>query len=193
MAQFLPLPENGFTEELLSFAPRFYRDIKEYVEIQKVLATVVDKLYLAFEEAAADSNVVTCSENVIAFFENVIGIDYSEERTLEERRRLVLVYINIFGKLSATKIKNAISYYTGAEVDVRFTKKDEKGNHILEIECYRGTINRMFLDDIALLLKKVVPAHLLLQFSVSIKPCKDLYCGVLPQIKEDITVYGKEV
>lgn len=182
----------GTTNELLSYYPTFYSSIYEFVKIQKAAALILDKLIDAFQVCADDSNILTASESIIAFYEKIIGIKYSYMRTLEERRRLVLVYYNIFGKVSASKIINAIKYYTGADVEVRFTNQDEKGNYILEIECVRGNISSVFLEDVALLCKKIIPAHLLMAFSVTILPKGDLYAAALPQICANITVCTKE-
>lgn len=163
MAQSLmPRPLKGFIEELLSFAPEFYRHILEYEEIQKTLAVYIEKLYDSFDEAAAESNIITASEKVIEWFEKTIGLKYAGRRELEDRRRLVLLYYNCIGHISATKIKQLVSYYTGAKyVDVSFNARDEKGNYILEIGCDRTSIrDDVFLEDIDLLFRKIIPAHL---------------------------------
>lgn len=189
----IPKYFKGTKEELLSFYPRFYREIKEISAINEAMATEIDKIIDCGQKVLNDSNITTADESIIKFYEDIIGIGYSSLRTLEERRRLVLAYYNIFGKVSASKIKNAIMYYTGAEVEIRFTNKDKKGNYILEIECVRGTISSLFLDDIALLCKKILPAHLFLNFSITILPKGNVYVGSLPQIHNSITVYSKEV
>lgn len=188
----IPKYVDGTKEELLSFYPHFYRNVKELVAINETMALQLDKIMDCGQKVLDDSNITTADESIIKFFEDIIGIGYSSLRTLEERRRLVLAYYNIFGKVSASKIKNAIMYYTGAEVEIRFTKKDEKGNYILEIECVRGTISRLFLDDIALLCKKIIPAHLFLNFSVTILPKGSIYAGALPQVCTNITISSKE-
>ena len=188
----IPKYFKGTKEELLSFYPHFYRDIKEISAINEATATELDKIIDCGQKVLDDSNITTADESIIKFYEDIIGIGYSSLRTLEERRRLVLAYYNIFGKVSASKIKNAIMYYTGAEVEIRFTNKDEKGNYLLEIECVRGTISSLFLDDIALLCKKILPAHLFLNFSITILPKGNVYVGALPQICTNITISSKE-
>lgn len=157
----IPKYFDGTKEELLSFYPHFYRNVKEIVAINESMATELDKIMDYGQMVLNDSNLTTASESVIEFFEKLIGIKRSSLRTLEERRRLVLVYYNIFGKVSASKLKNAISYYTQEDVAVSFNTKDEDGNYILEINCERGDMNALFLEDIELLLKKIIPAHLL--------------------------------
>lgn len=162
----IPTYDKGTKEELLRYYPTFYRNVLEFVAVQGAAAIVLNKLCDIFQKCADDSNITTASEEIIAFYEKIIGIKYSSLRTLEERRRLVLAYYNIFGKVSATKIKKAISYYTGEEVDITFTTKDEKGNYILEINCARGNMNSLYLEDIDLLCKKIIPAHLLYKIAM---------------------------
>lgn len=182
----------GTANELLSYYPTFYSSVYEFIEIQKAAALILDRLIDAFQVCTDDSNIITASEKIISYYEKIIGIGYSSLRTIEERRRLVLAYYNIFGKVSATKIKNAIKFYTGADVEIRFTKKDEQGNYILEIDCVRGEISSLFLDDIALLCKKIIPAHLFFSFIVTIVPQSNVYVGALPQINSNITIKSKE-
>ncbi|MDO4301632.1 MAG: DUF2313 domain-containing protein [Clostridia bacterium] len=191
----IPTYVEGTKEELLRYYPTFYRNVLEFVAVQEAAVMMLERLFAVFQKCADDSNIITASEQIIAYYEKIIGIKYSGLRTLEERRRLVLVYYNMFGKVSATKIKNAISYYTGTIVDVSFTTKDERGNYILEISCARGDMNSLFLEDIKLLCEKIIPAHLLYRvamlykFSVAIaakrishnKYYYDL-CGTKPDI-----------
>mgnify|MGYP005758286383 CR=1 FL=1 len=189
------LPENKETtsEKLIKMYPEFLRGIKEFKVIQEVAADILEEAADNVKIIINDSNLTTASESVIEFFENLIGIKRSSLRTLEERRRLVLVYYNIFGKVSATKLKNAIGYYTQEDVAVSFNTKDEDGNYILEINCERGDMNPLFLEDIWLLLKKIIPAHLLYKvgmkysFAVVIGKRKQSYnyeyelCGTKPE------------
>ena len=102
----------GTASELLSYYPTFYAGIYEFVEVQKAAALALDKVIDAIQVSTDDSNILTASEKIIAYYEKIIGISYSRLRTVDERRRLVLAYYNIFGKVSATKIKNAIKFYT---------------------------------------------------------------------------------
>lgn len=188
----IPKYIDGTKEELLSFYPHFYRNVKEMVAVNESMAAEIDKITDCGQKVLDDSNITTACESIIKFYEDIIGIGYSSLRTLEERRRLVLAYYNIFGKVSASKIKNAIMYYTGAEVEIKFINKDSKGNYLLEIECVRGTISSLFLDDIALLCKKIIPAHLFLNFSITILPKGNIYTGALPQICTNIAISSKE-
>lgn len=190
------LPENKekTATKLIKMYPEFLRNIRELTAIQEASADVLEEAADKVKIIINDGNLTTASESVIEFFENLIGIKRSSLRTLEERRRLVLVYYNIFGKVSATKLKNAISYYTMEDVAINFNTKDEEGNYILEINCERGDMNALFLEDIELLLKKIIPAHLLYRvgmkysFAVVIGKKKVSYnydyelCGTKPDI-----------
>lgn len=189
----IPKYIDGTKEELLSFYPHFYRNVKEMVAVNESMAAEIDKITDCGQKVLDDSNITTACESIIKFYEDIIGIGYSSLRTLEERRRLVLVYYNIFGKVSATKLKNAIGYYTQEDVAVSFNNKDEGGNYILEINCERGDMNPLFLEDIWLLLKKIIPAHLLYKvgmkysFAVVVGRKKQSYnyeyelCGTKPE------------
>lgn len=191
----ITLPENKekTKEKLIKMYPEFLRGIKEFAVIQEAVSDAFEGTAEAAKIIINDSNLTTASESVIEFFENLIGIKRSSLRTLEERRRLVLVYYNIFGKVSASKLKNAIGYYTQEDVAINFNNKDDAGNYILEINCVRGDMNPLFLEDIWLLLKKIIPAHLLYKvgmkysFAVVVGKKKQSYkyeyelCGTKPE------------
>lgn len=175
----IPRHSKGTKEELLNYYPTFYRSIIEFVAIQEAAAMILDKLFDAFQQCADDSNLITARENIIAFYENIIGIKYASLRTLEERRRFVLVYCNMFGKVSATKIKNALRFYTGSDIDVKFNNKDSDGNYILEIIVKKGNNSEIIdLENINALLKKIIPAHLQYKSIINYNESKSLYTAV---------------
>lgn len=174
----IAIPKNpkGTLTELMQMLPIFYSEVLEMVEIQRLSAEQINKLIDVAQELFIDSNIITASEKIIAFYEKIIGIKYSSQRTLEERRRLVLVYYNIFGKISASKIKRALKFYIESDINIDFSKKDKYGNYILEITCDRGYENIDF-ESVGILLQKIIPAHLNPSIIIEIASKENIYAG----------------
>ena len=93
-----------------------------------------------------DSNITTAREAIISFYESIINVREAN-RSVEERRNLILLLFNMMGKLSASKIINVIKIYTGQDVEILFNRKDEKNNYILEILTQKDNIDSAFLSD----------------------------------------------
>lgn len=157
---------NNF-EELITYYPRFYRDVFEMVEILKAHGRVADGIEDNIEQTYLNCFIDYADEATIAQLEKFLNIGLNKSRTLEERRRLVKSYFVGFGKVSASMLAEMIQSYTGAEVDIRFEPFDEDGNNMLYINFQRGNEPTLYMSDINLLLSKKIPAHIAYQAAVT--------------------------
>lgn len=157
---------NNF-EELITYYPRFYRDVFEMVEILKAHGRVADGIETNIEQTYLNCFIDYADEATIAQLEKFLNIGLNKSRTLEERRRLVKSYFVGFGKVSASMISEMIQSYTGAQVDIRFEPFDEAGNNMLYINFKRGDEPTLYMSDINLLLSKKIPAHIAYQAAVT--------------------------
>lgn len=117
--------ENNF-EELITYYPRFYRDVFEMVEILKAHGGIADELEANIEQTYLNSFIDYADEDTIEQLEKFLNIGLNKSRTLEERRRLVKSYFVGFGKVSASMLAEMIKSYTGASVDIKFEPFDEE-------------------------------------------------------------------
>lgn len=153
-------------EELITYYPRFYRDVFEMVEILKANGRISDKLEEDIEQAYLNCFIEYADEETITKLEKFLMIGLNKSRTLEERRRLVKSYFVGFGKVSAAMLEEMITSYTNAPVRSRFEPFDEEGNNRLYIEFERGKEPTLYMSDIMLLLSKKLPAHIDYQAAV---------------------------
>ncbi|MEE0100833.1 MAG: putative phage tail protein [Acutalibacteraceae bacterium] len=158
--------ENNF-EELITYYPRFYRDVFEMVEILKAHGGIADEMEANIEQTYLNCFIDYADEDTIEQLEKFLNIGLNKSRTLEERRRLVKSYFVGFGKVSASMIAEMIQSYTGAQVDIRFEPFDEAGNNMLYINFQRGNEPTLYMGDINLLLSKKIPAHIQYQAAVT--------------------------
>lgn len=158
--------ENNF-EELITYYPRFYRDVFEMVEILKAHGGIADELEANIEQTYLNSFIDYADEETIEQLEKFLNIGLNKSHTLEERRRLVKSYFVGFGKVSSSMLAEMIQSYTGARVDIKFEPFDEEGNNMLYIHFQRGDEPTLYMGDINLLLSKKIPAHIQYQAAVT--------------------------
>lgn len=154
-------------EELITYYPRFYREVYEMVEILKAEGRIADTLEDNIEQTYLNCFIDYADEETITKLENFLKIGLNKSRSLEERRRLVKSYFVGFGKVSASMLAEMITSYTGADVEARFEPEDEEGNNVLYINFQRGSEPTLYMSDINLLLSKKIPAHIKWQAAVT--------------------------
>lgn len=147
-------------EELITYYPRFYRDVFEMVEILKAHGRIADGIEGNIEQAYLNGFIDYADEATIAKLEKFLEIGLNRNHTLEERRRLVKSYFVGFGKVSASVICQMISAYTNAPVTCRFEPFDEEGNNLLYIDFQRNDGETIYMSDILMLLARKLPAHI---------------------------------
>ena len=154
---------NGFDsayEELITFYPAFYRDVFEMRAILEAEGKIVDEATATINGVIENSFVESADEATITRLEAWLHLQTDKSRPLEERRRLVYSFFVGFGKLSASKLKEALRAFTGADSNIYFKPTDEAGNNTLIIEMERGENSDISYSDIKTVLDKKIPAHI---------------------------------
>lgn len=147
-------------DELITFYPRYYRDVYEMVEILKAEGGVFDDAITGAATMFDNLFIDTADETTIRALERFIGINLYSSRTLDERRRFVRAFFTGFGRVSASGIAETIRAYTGAETECRFEPFDSEGNNKLYIDFQRGDEETLYYSDIIQILSRMIPAHI---------------------------------
>lgn len=159
---------NGFPstyDELITFYPAYYRNVLELKAILEANGHLCDNVINAINSVIENCFVESADEATITRLEKFLGIVTDASRPLEERRRLVYSYFVGFGKISASKLKEAIKAFTGADSKITFERTDEAGNNTLLIEIERGKNAELSYTDIETAIAKRIPAHIAYQLS----------------------------
>lgn len=151
---------NSNYEELLTYYPKFYRDVLEMRAVLEAEGKIADDLQANIEQVFDDCFIDTADETTIRNLEEFLFLGLYKQRSLEERRRLVKSLFVGSGKVSASMLCETISAYTGAAVTVSFEPFDAEGNNKLNIEFDRGTDRTLYMSDILTLIEKRIPAHI---------------------------------
>lgn len=147
-------------EELLTYYPKFYRDVLEMRAVLEAEGKIADDLQANIEQVFDDCFIDTADESTIRSLEKFLFLGLYKQRSLEERRRLVKSLFVGSGKVSASMLSEMISAYTGAAVTVTFEPFDAEGNNKLNIEFDRGSDRTLYMSDILTLIEKRIPAHI---------------------------------
>lgn len=120
-------------DELISYYPRYYRDVREMVAILQADGKLLDGAQDAIEQVYNNNFIDYMDEQTVKVFESLLCIKQRKSRTLEERRRLIKAYFVGFGKLSATLLSEMIRAYTGSDPFIKFEPFDLQRNNMLYI------------------------------------------------------------
>lgn len=144
-------------DELITYYPRFYKDVFEMVEILKAQGRILDGLEVNIEQTYLNHFILEADAATIKTWEELLGITYTEELTLDQRKAVVIGRISGYGHIGEPEIRVLISLYTEKGVTIDFSQ----GIIFIQIE---GEI----FDEGNLLntLLRRIPAHLALKMRV---------------------------
>ncbi|MBQ8913914.1 MAG: DUF2313 domain-containing protein [Lachnospiraceae bacterium] len=111
---------SGF-EELQSYQPLYYRNIKEMVAINKASGYMLDRMADDLEKTFDEHFLNSCSEETLKMFEDFLEIDADYDTTIEDRKSVVKLKWQGGGKINRTKIKALIREYANCDCSVNLT------------------------------------------------------------------------
>ena len=161
-------PWDSNYEELKSFYPKYYYNVREMQAILKAEGAALDEFMKNTQTVFNDCFIDSMDEATVTELEDFLSIRLYKQRTLEERKRLLKTFFVGHGKLSADLIKQTVSAYTGSDVDVYLlpinrtpgATEYEPGDNRLYINYLRGDEAIFYLNDVDTLLSRLMPAHL---------------------------------
>lgn len=157
-------------EELISYYPRYYREVWEMVAILKANGRLLDDAQDAIENIYKNGFIDSMDEAAIAELERFLYIRARSQRTLEERRRLIKSYIIGFGKISATLLSDMLQAYTGSPSIIKLEPFDDQRNNKLYISTSPQNDFFFFASDVLDILSKKVPAHIPFSIAFTYQP-----------------------
>lgn len=166
--------QSGY-EELISYYPRFYRDVAEMVAILKAQGKLADGLEDNIEQTYLNNFILYADEQTISAWETMLGIAYTSALTLDQRRRVVIGRISGYGHIGEPEIRALIANYTDGAVSVDFMRG------ILTIIIQGEVFDE---DNLYEALLHRIPAHLKLDATIHVRRT----------FRQDITIgYGGSV
>lgn len=138
--------------------------IKEFLEIQ-VLSEAeqgqIERLWTAHETVLADQFVTTATENGVSRWEKILGIAPKAGTSMKERRFLILSRLSEELPYSMGMLSKQMEALCGKD---RYTLLLKNEDYLLVVRV--ALESRGFYEDVEDLLKRVVPANLVVDLSL---------------------------
>lgn len=143
-------------EELITYYPKFYREVREMVAVLHAHGRMADALMDNIDLAYSNSFIMAADERTIKKWEKFLNITYDKELTLDQRRRVVAARISGYGHIGEPEIRELVGIYTDCDITVDFAAGVIYVN--IDGEIFdEGNLYETLLDRI--------PAHLALKMT----------------------------
>lgn len=109
-------------EELMSYYPNFWKGILEMQANNKFAGHTLDRAAGDMEQVVLDQFFDTCSETMVARYEDFLGLE-RPDADLGERRRFLKMAWKGDSKMNRTKITGIIKEYCGSDCRVSLTDR----------------------------------------------------------------------
>ncbi len=140
---------------LIEYLPKFLQKYKELKIIQNTVNPEVENLFLEAEKVLNNQFILTCDEDGIENFENLLNIRHYKDEDLEVRRRRVLVKWNddipYTYEIFLSKLKNICG-------ENNYNVKPLFQNYEIDIDVYLP--NKGQVTDLNNMLDSVLPANI---------------------------------
>lgn len=142
-------------ERMLNYYPQVIQQILEFQAIIKSEGFEVDFLKNDIELMVNEAYLTTMGEERVASWEKALGMYYSADDTLDDRRDAVVARIRGQGKLNTALIDAIVGAFTGG------TAISYIENSVLYVKITPPPTNRQFkFENVVREISKKVPAHL---------------------------------
>jgi len=142
-------------DRMINYYPQVIRQILEFQAFIKAEGFEVDFLKNAIEICVNEAYLTTMSEERIAQWEKALGLLYSPEDSIEDRRDAIIARVRGQGKLNTASINAIVSAFTGG------TAISYIENSVLYVKITPPPNNKQYkFENVKRELQKKVPAHL---------------------------------
>lgn len=168
-------------EELISFYPRYYREIYEMQAILDAFGTIFDALQADIDVVLSNAFIDYADEQTVARLEAFFEIRTDPTKTLEDRKRQIKWYYAGIGKVSASFLKEMLSEITDAILDITFEPFDAARNNRIKLTMDTGKDDPVALQEIVNAMNRWIPAHLQYLIHVELVTSTTSYIGIARQ------------
>lgn len=147
-------------DEIASYGPKFYLNVKEMVAIYKFAGYSLDMIAEDLESLMAHQFIEYMDSESLSRVENFLGIIENKKLTLSERKTIVKASLKSPGKMSKSKIISIVN--TFVESDCNVVLIDSKVKITITMTLKDNLAK--YISYIRNLISKGIPAHLVLDF-----------------------------
>ncbi|RKD22536.1 hypothetical protein BEP19_09755 [Ammoniphilus oxalaticus] len=107
----------GYRPDLMSYLPRFYKDILEIRAIQEVNEDELEQIYSSIDDILNQLYIETATWG-LDIWEREFGIHTDRSKTFVRRREIIRAKMRGAGTTTKEMIKNVAQAFSGGEVEV---------------------------------------------------------------------------
>ncbi len=175
--------EHSGKEELDSYLPKYWRDIREMEANNTFAGYTLDRMAADMEMTIRDRFFDSCSEDMLARYEAFLHITPEQGGGIEDRRSIVKMKWNGGGKMTGNRIKAIVKVCCGADCEVTFGS-----SHLVIDIPFRDNI----ADYVAMIREVInnytIPAHITIDIYASMKSKERIRTGIVWQDDEIFTL-----
>lgn len=171
--------EHSGKEELDSYLPKYWRDIREMEANNTFAGYTLDRMAADMEETVKDRFFDSCSETMLARYEAFLHITPAQETSIEDRRSIVKMKWSGGGKMTGRRIKAIVKECCGADCEVTFGSS----RLVIDIPSYDNTASCADIIREAIN-HYTIPAHIAIDIYLSIKSKEYIRTGTVWQDDE---------
>jgi hypothetical protein len=165
-------------ESMLNHLPKIFRDSPDFQEACRVEGKIWDRLDLNIEDMLNNAFIERATWG-LSILENEFNIPVDLSKPLDERRSVIKAKKRGSGMLSARLIKSVAESFQNGSVSVQPIKGQS---------TFLITFNDVYgvppnLEDIKLALRKVLPAHRVVDFKFSYLLIRDVEAMTLVELE----------
>lgn len=146
--------QRGGYEEISSYGPKFWRQIKEMDAIYRFAGWTADCMADSLESLISTQFVMNMTTGQLAFYERLFGVS-AEGMALDARRRQVFAYMFGNGKVSGSSIVAFAEILCGEGAEVTVSM-----GGMLEVRVLSENADDATHQQLMAYLGRVLPAHL---------------------------------
>lgn len=151
-----------YNRKLIEYIPEFLRDVKEYEAILTLAEQPeMVELWEAEENALKDQFIMDATENGVSRWEKILGIVPKKSDTLDERKFSILTRTSEQLPFTLTTLKEQLKSLCGED---GYEVGLDANNYTLTV--FVALTSRSSFNDVDSLLKRVVPANLIINLSL---------------------------
>ena len=164
--------ERSGYEEIVSYGPEWWTQYREMDAVYKFAGWTLDLMAHFLDRTVNNQFPALADEKTIRIFEGILNIDYDPESSLDDRRRMVLLYYSGTGKLSKSEIQSLVALHMGCESEVSWE------DDALKINIVGQEGPRLLNVKVLSIVRRRMPAHIPYAVSVGESIEQTEYIGV---------------
>lgn len=148
-----------YERKLIDYLPNVLKDIEDYKAVLNESSQIeIGLIFDSLENAINDQFVETATVNGVKRYEKILGINSKSSYSLDERKTAILIKMNEQLPYTLPVLKNQLNNICGEGFyDIEL----DYDNYYLKVSL--GLKSKNSYDDVVSLLKRIVPANILLE------------------------------